>query len=381
MRGGCAAAPLLFWAACSDVRVSSRALPRNHYPAGAAVAALPGKPPGSASGRRALTHNADNKGALFGHRGRHQGAAGGRRPFRPPDAPMEPQDAPLHLRRARRDPHHRPPEDRAAAEARRRTSPASSPDAAGPSSSWGRRSRPATPSRRPPPPAGCRTWTSAGWAGCSPTSRRSRSASGGSTSCATGPRAARWSCYPCASASPPCPSATSSRSTSAEWPTCSARRTPMFVVDMKSEEIGVREAMRLKIPIIGLVDTNCSPDPVDYVIPGNDDAIRSCKVIIEAIASVAAEQRGAVPRPGGAGPPRARGGGASRGARRQARARPRRPSAARRRSAPAARPRRPASRPTSPPRRPPPGPPRASGAPSTLTRRPEVSESRSRPRT
>jgi small subunit ribosomal protein S2 len=64
----------------------------------------------------------------------------------------------------------------------------------------------------------------------------------------------------------------------------------MFVVDMKSEEIGVREAIRLKIPIIGLVDTNCSPEPVDYVIPGNDDAIRSCKVIIEAIASVAADQ-------------------------------------------------------------------------------------------
>ena len=64
----------------------------------------------------------------------------------------------------------------------------------------------------------------------------------------------------------------------------------MFVVDMKSEEIGVREAIRLKIPIIGLVDTNCSPDPVQYVIPGNDDAIRSCKVIIEAIANVASDR-------------------------------------------------------------------------------------------
>jgi small subunit ribosomal protein S2 len=64
----------------------------------------------------------------------------------------------------------------------------------------------------------------------------------------------------------------------------------VFVVDMKSEEIGVREATRLKIPIIGLVDTNCSPDPVDYVIPGNDDAIRSCKIVIDAIASVAADR-------------------------------------------------------------------------------------------
>ena len=64
----------------------------------------------------------------------------------------------------------------------------------------------------------------------------------------------------------------------------------MFVVDMKSEAIGVREAQRLKIPIIGLVDTNCDPDPVSFVIPGNDDAIRSCKVVIEAIADVAGDR-------------------------------------------------------------------------------------------
>ena len=50
--------------------------------------------------------------------GDHQGAAGGRRAFRPPDAPLEPEDAPLHLRRARRDPHHRPSEDREAARQR-----------------------------------------------------------------------------------------------------------------------------------------------------------------------------------------------------------------------------------------------------------------------
>ncbi|HYI36314.1 MAG TPA: 30S ribosomal protein S2, partial [Thermoleophilaceae bacterium] len=52
----------------------------------------------------------------------------------------------------------------------------------------------------------------------------------------------------------------------------------IFVVDLKTEAIGMREAKRLKIPVIGLVDTNCDPDPVDFVIPGNDDAIRSCKV-------------------------------------------------------------------------------------------------------
>jgi small subunit ribosomal protein S2 len=64
----------------------------------------------------------------------------------------------------------------------------------------------------------------------------------------------------------------------------------VFVVDLKTEEIAVREAARLKIPIIGLVDSNCDPDPVDYVIPGNDDAIRSCKLVIDAIADVAAER-------------------------------------------------------------------------------------------
>jgi len=67
----------------------------------------------------------------------------------------------------------------------------------------------------------------------------------------------------------------------------------MFVVDLKTEAIAVKEAERLKIPIIGLVDTNCDPAPVDYVIPGNDDAIRSCKLIIEAIAGVVGEQHAA----------------------------------------------------------------------------------------
>ncbi len=64
----------------------------------------------------------------------------------------------------------------------------------------------------------------------------------------------------------------------------------MFVCDMKTETIAVREATRLDIPIIALTDTNCDPDPVTYVIPGNDDAIRSCKVIVEAIAGVVGEQ-------------------------------------------------------------------------------------------
>src|SRR4051794_32862006 len=64
----------------------------------------------------------------------------------------------------------------------------------------------------------------------------------------------------------------------------------VFIIDLKTEEIGVREALRLKIPIIGLVDTNVDPDPTTYPIPGNDDAIRSCKVIIDAIGDVVSER-------------------------------------------------------------------------------------------
>ncbi len=64
----------------------------------------------------------------------------------------------------------------------------------------------------------------------------------------------------------------------------------MFVVDLKTETIGVREAERLGIPIIGLVDTNVDPEPTSYAIPGNDDAIRSCKLIVDAIADVVGER-------------------------------------------------------------------------------------------
>jgi len=64
------------------------------------------------------------------------------------------------------------------------------------------------------------------------------------------------------------------------------RRQPdaVFIVDLKKEQLAVREARRLGVPIIALVDTNCDPDEADYVIPGNDDAIRSCSLVIRVIA-------------------------------------------------------------------------------------------------
>jgi small subunit ribosomal protein S2 len=63
----------------------------------------------------------------------------------------------------------------------------------------------------------------------------------------------------------------------------------VFVIDLKTEAIAVREAQRLRIPVIGLVDTNCDPDGIDYVIPGNDDAMRSCALIAKAIGDIVAE--------------------------------------------------------------------------------------------
>jgi small subunit ribosomal protein S2 len=64
------------------------------------------------------------------------------------------------------------------------------------------------------------------------------------------------------------------------------RRQPeaLFIVDLRKEQLAVREARRLGLTIVALVDTNCDPDDADYVIPGNDDAIRSCSLIIRAIA-------------------------------------------------------------------------------------------------
>ena len=81
----------------------------------------------------------------------------------------------------------------------------------------------------------------------------------------------------------------------------------VFVVDTKHEQIAVDEARKLKIPVIGVVDTNCDPDEVDYVIPGNDDALRSIRLFAAGIAdsvlsgrgvaeSVAAEATEAKPR-------------------------------------------------------------------------------------
>jgi small subunit ribosomal protein S2 len=98
------------------------------------------------------------------------------------------------------------------------------------------------------------------------------------------------------------------------------RRQPdaIFIVDLRKEQLAVREARRLGVPVIALVDTNCDPDEADYVIPGNDDAIRSCSLVVKAIADgiaagrqkvtpaeVAAPQNGAAPEEAPAAEPEA----------------------------------------------------------------------------
>jgi small subunit ribosomal protein S2 len=65
----------------------------------------------------------------------------------------------------------------------------------------------------------------------------------------------------------------------------------VVVIDMKKEALAVREARRLNIPVVGLVDTNCDPDEADFVIPGNDDAIRSTSLIVRVLADAVAEGR------------------------------------------------------------------------------------------
>ena len=66
----------------------------------------------------------------------------------------------------------------------------------------------------------------------------------------------------------------------------------MVIVDPRKEEIAIKEAHILGIPVFGIVDTNCDPDVVDYVIPGNDDAVRSVKLLVGALTNAIAEVNG-----------------------------------------------------------------------------------------
>jgi small subunit ribosomal protein S2 len=75
----------------------------------------------------------------------------------------------------------------------------------------------------------------------------------------------------------------------------------VFIIDPHKERIAVREARRLGIPVIAVVDTNCDPDEIDFPIPGNDDAIRAIRLITSRLADAIIEGRGAGAKAGVAG--------------------------------------------------------------------------------
>ena len=138
--------------------------------------------------------------------------------------------------------------------------------------------------RRSAEAAGCTSSTSAGSAASSPTSPRSSAVSDGSAT------SRRWS-----------PTAATTRSRRRRSPRNEKEKRKLlknlegirhmsrlpdaiFVVDTRKEKIAVDEARKLKIPVIGIVDTNCDPDEVDFVIPGNDDALRAIRLFASKIA-------------------------------------------------------------------------------------------------
>jgi small subunit ribosomal protein S2 len=65
----------------------------------------------------------------------------------------------------------------------------------------------------------------------------------------------------------------------------------VFIIDLRKEQLAVREARRLGLPVVALVDTNCDPDDADYPIPGNDDAIRACELVTRAVVDAIEEGR------------------------------------------------------------------------------------------
>jgi small subunit ribosomal protein S2 len=71
--------------------------------------------------------------------------------------------------------------------------------------------------------------------------------------------------------------------------------TAVFLVDVGHEEIAVREARKLGIPVVAIVDTNCSPEGIDYPIPGNDDAMRAIQLYAEGIADAVLDGKGSIP--------------------------------------------------------------------------------------
>ncbi len=138
--------------------------------------------------------------------------------------------------------------------------------------------------------------TSAGWAACSRTSRPSASRSSAWRRSPSSPPPARWTSA--ARRKPP--------SCGARWiklerslggiKHMESLPDALFVVDVGHENIAIHEAKKLGIPVVAIVDTNCSPDGIDYVIPGNDDAMRAIQLYASGIADAVLEGKQSVPQ-------------------------------------------------------------------------------------
>ena len=245
------------------------------------------------TGRNRFGHPGKRRdtGAGDGRPGRHhhEAAAGGRRSLRPPDQALEPEDEAVHLRRPQRHLHHRPPEDGHAGarglplrgrrhRARRRACSSSAP-----------RSRPRTSSARRPAARG-QFFVTSRWLGGTLTNFKTIKQ--GIDRLKTLEKMAE--------------DGTFERLPKKEVASLEREREKLeknlggikdmtrlpgcvFVIDPKKEHIAVHEASRLGIPVIGVVDTNCDPDGIDFVIPGNDDAIRSIKLFTSKIADACIE--------------------------------------------------------------------------------------------
>ena len=152
-----------------------------------------------------------------------------------------------------------------------------------------------SPSRRPA--SACPTSTSAGSAACSPTSRRSTSASQRLKELEEHRLRRRRRLRPHEEGAPrPEPREGQARTRrSAASATWRRPRRAVWIVDTKKEHLAVDEAKKLGIPVVGILDTNCDPDEVEYPIPGNDDAIRSVAPAHPRIADAVAE--GLMPAP------------------------------------------------------------------------------------
>ena len=227
------------------------------------------------------------------HACRHQaGAPRGRGALRAPDTTLEPEDGPVPVRGTLRDLHHRPREDLSRASRRpTRTRGISAAAAASILFVGTKKQAQEVVSDHAVTRRDAVRQRLAGSAGCSRTSRRSRVACSACASCA------RWSARARSTSSPSgrrSACATRRRSSSATSAACrSLERLPdaIFVIDTKKEHIAVNEARKLGISVIAIVDTNCDPDEVDFVIPGNDDAIRSVSLVTRLIADALAEGR------------------------------------------------------------------------------------------